>query len=167
MPSGFFLKKKPPPMLLARARLLWFRSKIHLQKPAGDLQIISSPWRTIGSGGFSTRARRSISIELEPQATALRSEAPHNTRKSFGMKILQTNPSRMRNLQRRSQGKSFRISSLCPEYGGGRGSRTRYRPVGCPTKRTGHISNTATKGDGVTTVIMPWKTSSVMEEKPL
>jgi hypothetical protein len=28
MPSGFFLKKKPPPILLARARLLWFRSKI-------------------------------------------------------------------------------------------------------------------------------------------
>jgi hypothetical protein len=28
MPSGFFLKEKPPRTLFARARLLWFRSKL-------------------------------------------------------------------------------------------------------------------------------------------
>ena len=33
MPSGFFLKEKPPRTLFARARLLWFRSKTPAYQP--------------------------------------------------------------------------------------------------------------------------------------
>jgi hypothetical protein len=68
MPSGFFLKEKPPRTLFARARLLWFRSSLTRRTLLASNQTADCPRYTIISCSLKTNAT-AWTWCLSPRAT--------------------------------------------------------------------------------------------------